>query len=307
MAPIIKSDSGSVDSSSIISALGFTPFNETGDTLTGTGGAGFYGAIPQSSAPSTPASGFRLYANSAGLLEWKGTNGFTRTFDGSANTADRAYTLPNSSGTIALEGTLTSLANPTIQNTYYQFVQTTAPTQRAVGVPLVAGDRWYKPDERTEWSWSGTYWLCEQYSSVFTQFTSPGTKAYGNNQYNLFTTASTALQYASNYVLVEAVELYLTNISTSFFTGVLDASNRFNIGIGGVATGKVTVSSLSFFNNRNGLPRQLISTPLVIPSQKTGEIMASLLTIDGVVGSPSISWSSGFNSYIITKSRRIFE
>ena len=206
-----------------------------------------------------------------------------------------------------MEGTLTSLANPTIQNGFYQFAQNTKPTQRAAGVSLVAGDRWYKPDERTEWSWSGTYWLGEQYSSVFTQYTPPGTKAYGNNQYNLFTTASTVLQYVSNYVLVEAVELYLTDISTSFFTGVLDASNRFNIGLNGVATGKVTVSSLSFFNNRNGLPRQLISTPLVIPSQKTGEVMGNLLAIDGVVGSPSISWSSGFNSFVITKSRRIFE
>ena len=133
-------------------------FPVAGGSLTGTGGAGFYGAIPQSSAPSTPASGFRLYANASGLLEWKGTNGFTRTFDGSANTADRAYTLPNSSGTIALEGTLTSLANPTIQNGFYQFVQNTKPTQRAAGVPLVAGDRWYKTDDGTEWFWNGTYW-----------------------------------------------------------------------------------------------------------------------------------------------------
>ncbi|MFZ9740227.1 MAG: hypothetical protein ACO3EZ_19820, partial [Prochlorotrichaceae cyanobacterium] len=199
------------------------------------------------------------------------------------------------------------LVNPSQQNNVFQFVQTTKPTERSAGVALVAGDRWYKTDDQTEWSWNGTYWLGEQYSSVFAQYTPPGTKAYGNYQYNLFTTAATVFQYVSNYVLVEAVELYLTDISTSFFTGVLDASNRFNIGLNGVATGKVTVSSLSFFNNRNGLPRQLISTPLVIPSQKTGEVMGNLLTIDGVVGSPSISWASGFNSFIITKSRRIFE
>jgi hypothetical protein len=186
------------------------------------------------------------------------------------------------------------------------FTQSSPPSQRSDGSPLVDGDRWHKNDDGTSWFWNGTYWLGEQYSSVFTQYTSPGTKAYGNNQYNLFTTASTVLQYVSNYVLVEAVELYLENIITSF-TGVLDASNRFNMGLNSVSTGKVTVSSLSFFNNRNGLPRQLISTPLVIPSQKTGEVMGSLLTIDGVVGSPSISWASGFNYFIITKSRRIFE
>ena len=148
----------------IDTAIG-TIFSKVGDTLTGTAGSGFFGAIPQSSAPSTPGSGFRIYANASGLLEWKGTNGFTQTFDGSANTANRAYTLPNSSGTIAMEGSLASFANPSIQNGYYQFVQTTAPTQRSSGVPLVAGDRWYKPidndivDTAGLWLWNGVYWV----------------------------------------------------------------------------------------------------------------------------------------------------
>ena len=145
----------------IDTAIG-TIFSKVGDTLTGTAGAGFFGAIPQSSAPSTPGSGFRIYANASGLLEWKGTNGFTQTFDGSANTANRAYTLPNSSGTIAVEGSLTTFANPSIQNGYYQFVQTTAPTQRSSGVPLVTGDRWYNPTTRVEAFWNGTYWLTTQ-------------------------------------------------------------------------------------------------------------------------------------------------
>jgi hypothetical protein len=55
--------------------------------------------------------------------------------------------------------------NPTIQNGFYQFVQNTKPTQRAVGVPLVAGDRWFKTNDQTEWSWNGTYWLSPQKSS----------------------------------------------------------------------------------------------------------------------------------------------
>jgi hypothetical protein len=69
----------------------------------GTAGAGYYGAIPQSSNPSTPASGFRLFADSTGKLTWIGTNGFTRTFDGTANTANQTYSLPNVSGTVALD------------------------------------------------------------------------------------------------------------------------------------------------------------------------------------------------------------
>ena len=84
----------------------YTPFNQAGDTLTGVGGLGFYGAIAQSSAPSTPFSGFRLFSDSQNRFVWKGTNGFLNIFDGINNTADRTYTLPNTSGTIALTSNL---------------------------------------------------------------------------------------------------------------------------------------------------------------------------------------------------------
>lgn len=88
-------------------SLGYTAFNKIGDTVTGIGGAGFFGAISQSSAPSTPVSGFKLFADSTNRLNWKGTNGFLRIFDGTSNTADRAYILPDSSGTVALTSQIT--------------------------------------------------------------------------------------------------------------------------------------------------------------------------------------------------------
>lgn len=69
----------------------------------GTGGNGYLSVVNQSSAPSTPASGFRLYADASNRFSWKGTNGFIRTFDGTANTADRIYTLPNISGSFILD------------------------------------------------------------------------------------------------------------------------------------------------------------------------------------------------------------
>lgn len=65
--------------------------------------------VSQGSAPSTPATGFRLYANSSHALSWIGQNGFIRTFDGTSNTANRTYTLPDKNGTVALTSDLPSI------------------------------------------------------------------------------------------------------------------------------------------------------------------------------------------------------
>lgn len=64
--------------------------------------------IAQQTAPSTPTTASRLFIDSSNRLSWKGTNGFIRTFDGTSNTADRVYTLPDASGTIALAYTTTA-------------------------------------------------------------------------------------------------------------------------------------------------------------------------------------------------------
>ena len=58
-------------------------------------------SLPAGSAPGTPATGLTLFANASNAFSWIGANGFTRTFDGTANTASRAYTLQNKSGTLA--------------------------------------------------------------------------------------------------------------------------------------------------------------------------------------------------------------
>lgn len=69
--------------------------------INGTGGNGFQEVQSQSSNPSTPSSGFRLFADATSRFSWKGTNGFVRTFDGITNTADRVYTLQDAAMTIA--------------------------------------------------------------------------------------------------------------------------------------------------------------------------------------------------------------
>lgn len=89
-------------------------FNINSLSTAGTAGAGFFEALTQSSNPSSPASGFRLFANSTGALSWKRqSDGFVRTID-STLTANRTYTLPDVTGTVALTSsnvaTATSLA-----------------------------------------------------------------------------------------------------------------------------------------------------------------------------------------------------
>lgn len=72
--------------------------------------------VAQGSVPATPATGFSLYANGTNALSWIGANGYTRTFDGTANTANRTYTLPDSSGTIALTSNLGTMASQNSDN-----------------------------------------------------------------------------------------------------------------------------------------------------------------------------------------------
>ena len=60
-----------------------------------------YLEVPEQSKPSTPTNATRLYVDASNRLSWVGENGFARTFDGTANTADRVYTLQNRNGIIA--------------------------------------------------------------------------------------------------------------------------------------------------------------------------------------------------------------
>lgn len=86
-------------------------FSISGATaVAGTAGAGYgeYGA--QASAPTNPAgAGFRMYAGSTGALSWirndGGSDTYIRTLDGTLS-ANRTYTLPDASGTIALTSAL---------------------------------------------------------------------------------------------------------------------------------------------------------------------------------------------------------
>ena len=163
------------------SALGFTPLNKAGDTLSPADGTGFLGYPSQSSSPSTPSSGFRLFANSLNAFSWIGTNGKLRTFDGTANTADRTYTLPDKSGTIALLSDV-------------QVVTSTPPSPASYS----DGQLWFKPTDNgvpgSAGLWinrSQLYWLS---ANLFEITYDPQTRT--NTQIN------TAIQGASAALLV---------------------------------------------------------------------------------------------------------
>lgn len=83
-------------------------------TVTGTGGSGFLSIAEQSAAPASGANTIRLYADASNRLSWIGENGFTRTFDGTANTANRTYVLPDASTTVVGHDATQTLTNKTI-------------------------------------------------------------------------------------------------------------------------------------------------------------------------------------------------
>ncbi len=69
--------------------------------FSGTAGLGFMSLLTQSSVPAAPATGFALYADSAGKLSWRRADGNTRTFEVAASTGNRTFTLPDASFTFA--------------------------------------------------------------------------------------------------------------------------------------------------------------------------------------------------------------
>lgn len=88
----------------LISKTDYDTFNGkiggVGFTLTGTAGLGFIGLPPQSSSPSAPASGVRIYADASGYFSAENSGGFIYTFNHAALTATRTYILPDVSGTL---------------------------------------------------------------------------------------------------------------------------------------------------------------------------------------------------------------
>ena len=247
------------------SALGFTAFNKAGDSISSTDGSGFLGIPAQSGSPSTPASGFRLFADSANRLTWIGQNGFARTFDGVANTANRTYTLPNESGTIALTN------DGQVINGVAHFVRTTKPTVRIDGSALVVGDRWYKPSDSTEWVWNGTYWLSESVYPISVA------SVYGN---------SSSPQVIRSESIPSSNGLLVTGLTSQI--AVLNANpTSTNYWTASVSLSGVSVATLST-QNAATYPHNSTTPNIVVPARSAIPVGGTLTATP--LGQTSRSW-----------------
>jgi hypothetical protein len=159
-----------------------------GGTLTGTGGAGYLGLLAQSSDPSTPASGFKLFANSAHNLAILDRNGWITTLDISAS-SNRFFTFPSTGGTFALGtgttnripiwtdantlGSSNALYNSTTKRWTWDspsVLELPMGTDAQRPSPATTSDFWYSTTSNgLEW-YNGTRWakVLESTANIFT-------------------------------------------------------------------------------------------------------------------------------------------
>lgn len=88
--------------------MGSFDVNARGFKVNGTAGSGHVDFKHQSGTPTGSASSTTLYADTNGDIAWKNDHNYITTFDSHSNTADRIYTLPNASGTVALTSDLSA-------------------------------------------------------------------------------------------------------------------------------------------------------------------------------------------------------
>jgi hypothetical protein len=189
---------------------GYLPI--TGGLLTGTAGNGKITFPTQSSAPSTPASGFSLYANASNALSWKGANGFVRVFDGTTNTADRTYTLPDASGTFGLLGSNQSWTG---LNT---FGGSTTPTHSITLASTSTGWSHYNTSDQTvNYERARGYWNGNIYN-IITEQGGTGQVRTINIQAPVFTLGSASIVLGNGYNTTSQNNSFINVTSTSSAT-----------------------------------------------------------------------------------------
>lgn len=90
--------------------MGAYDVNARGFKVNGTAGSGHVDFKHQSGIPTGSASSSTLFADTNGDFAWKNDHNYITTLNSHANTADRVYTLPDASGTIALTSDIPTLS-----------------------------------------------------------------------------------------------------------------------------------------------------------------------------------------------------
>ena len=181
------------------------------------------------------------------------------------------------------------LPNNSRVNGVEHFYQTTKPTTRGDASALVAGDRWWKTDDGTEWFWNGTYWV-----STWINYTS-GRRTSGTAAPN-FTDGTEWAYSQGNKVLVRTASYSLTLSSAG------DESNYYYFRSAGVTavSGATTIynsTTKMFSNGRNSIVNEVINT--VVSAEYFGFTLVGLYNTFVKVGSPptssniagSVGWS----------------
>ena len=187
------------------------------------------------------------------------------------------------------------LVNPSQQNNVFQFVQTTKPTERSAGVALVAGDRWYKNDDQTEWSWNGTYWVSNLQSASYSGVNIGST---GGNQGPYCFLANTTYSLMLDSVVFKVRTSPPSNATDNWTVQPQVLRNNPNdttSNIGGTYN-SFTDWGLTTFPNWSTRSMSLLNTLIIAP---TFYDVRFSYTKNGAAGALNIAWATLYYRLVI--------
>ena len=203
-------------------------------------------------------------------------------------------------------GTLTGLLQvPSFQlNGVTVIANAVKPTVRSDGSALVARDSWYNTTNGTWWFWNGTYWVSPLISTHSKAYVNPGSLVISNGQ--TFFSQSVIVAVLSSHntsILFENITGYIQG--SPVFSGTLNSSNFLTPQLAGL--GSINLNKLDTLTLLSpSTPYVLLNTPTVhtISTADAGTTLAAGI-IHNVTGTPSLSWTHGFNWAVLTRYREI--
>ena len=248
----------------------------------GTAGAGHLGLKHQSAAATGSANESLIYANVDGDLAWKNDNLYLTTLNTHANTADRTYTFPDASGTLALTSDLSSYV-PTSRT-----ISTTAPLQGGGDLSANRTLSITQASASTNGYLSSTDW--NTFNNKQNAITNPVT-GVGSADSVAYWNSSSNITYDSTFYYSASNKRLGVNTNTP------NATIGGNIAIDG-GYGLLVKNA---DNNYNGLGIGIDSTyGNLIASQKLGTASARNVTILNQSGYHSLTEAGSFGLNILT-------